>query len=157
MPAKYTPEKRMTAFWAKVNKSGPVPEYAPELGPCWLWLAGRHSAGYGYFGVGRRMVLAHRYAYQETRGPIPEGLEIDHLCRVRHCVNHEHLEPVIHRVNILRGVGLTAREAKVTHCPQGHAYDEANTRSYRGGRRCRECQRVWDRAYYARKGAVARA
>jgi hypothetical protein len=73
-------------------------------------------------------------------GPIPEGLTIDHLCRVRHCVNPAHLEAVSERVNILRGNGAGARNARKTHCVKGHAFTPDNLyRDYQGYRRCRRC------------------
>lgn len=96
------------------------------------------------------MALAHRFAYEDIVGPILEGLTIDHLCRVRHCVNPAHLEPVTHLENVRRGNGGLNQLAK-THCPKGHPYDEENT--YRlpsrpSGRYCRACRRERNRAQY---------
>lgn len=120
-------------FWTKVQFTG----------TCWLWTAYRDSYGYGAFYPARRYVAAHRWAYEFCVGPIPVGLELDHLCRVRACVNPEHLEPVTHRVNILRGVSPTAIHARKTHCPQGHPYNEANTYLRpAGNRECRLCKRA---------------
>ncbi len=114
---------------------------------CWEWTASRLPYGYGSFGLcPKRLVLAHRFAYELMRDPIPEGLQIDHLCRNPGCVNPWHMEPVTARVNTLRGNTLAARHARATHCPQGHPYDEANTRRDSLGRRsCRACQREWNR------------
>ena len=89
-------------FWSKVDKDGPLPEYRPELGPCWIWTGARMPAGYGTFAevtyvasTGRsKFVGAHRWAYVNTSGPIPDGMHIDHLCRVTSCVNPAHLETV---------------------------------------------------------------
>lgn len=130
-------------FWAKVNKTGPVPDYAPDLGPCWLWLAAKNK-GYGCFGVTGKMVLAHRYAYELAIGPIPSGLTIDHLCRTPSCVNPAHLEPVTHRENVLRGVGPTAQQARKTHClPGGHPLSGDNLYLRPNGKReCRTCRRL---------------
>jgi len=90
---------------------------------------------------------AHRVYHEFFKGPIPEGFEPDHLCRVRHCVNPDHLELVTKKENILRGIGPAAENARKTHCPQGHAYAPANTyRSSRGERVCRTCKRARDRA-----------
>lgn len=94
---------------------------------------------------------AHRYAYEHFIGPIPEGLQVDHLCRVRNCVNPDHLEAVTCRENVLRGDGVAAANARATHCPQGHAYDEANTYTWtNGGRHCRACARIKTREQRAR-------
>ncbi len=93
-------------------------------------------------GEGERQ-YAHRLAYTEEYGSIPEGLVIDHLCRNRACRNVEHLEAVTSRENVLRGPTTVAAINTVkTHCPQGHAYDEANTRVYEGHRHCRACDRA---------------
>jgi hypothetical protein len=87
-------------FWWKVHKTT----------TCWLWRAALDRHGYGLFHPhGTHTVLAHRWAYQSLIGPIPEELEIDHLCRVRHCVNPAHMEPVTCGENVRRG--LAARQA----------------------------------------------
>jgi hypothetical protein len=95
-------------FWLKVHKKG--------LGGCWLWLATKDSHGYGVFAIVKekrhRCVGAHRWAYERLVAPIPQGLVIDHLCRVRHCVNPTHMEIVSVRENTLRGVGITAQYAR---------------------------------------------
>ncbi|MFG2076909.1 HNH endonuclease signature motif containing protein [Nonomuraea maritima] len=102
---------------------------------CWLWTGtiGRLN-GYGTFSVRQKKVYAHRWAYEHFVGPIPEGYQVDHLCRVRDCVNPTHLEAVTQEENLRR------QAAAVTHCHEGHEYTEKNTRvtSY-GTRRCRTC------------------
>lgn len=129
-------------FWAKVEKTE----------ACWLWTAVLNSAGYGRFYSQGRMALAHRISYLAHRGSIPPGLQLDHLCRVRSCVNPDHLEPVTQRENILRGTSPVALAAAATHCPSGHPYDEANTlHSASGCRRCRACSREKHRAKAATK------
>lgn len=134
-------------FWEKVNKNGPAPTNRPELGPCWLWTASLDSKGYGKIkGAGPEIVQAHRASYELNVGPIPADLVLDHLCRVRHCVNPGHLEPVTQRINLLRGETLTAMEVLVTHCPQGHPYDAENTYQYGNNRKCRTCRREHRRA-----------
>lgn len=127
-------------FWSKVDKAGPLPLWAPFLGPCWHW-TGATSNGYGRVRVDVDRP-AHRFAYELLVGPIPDGLVIDHLCRVRHCVNPAHLEAVTNAENILRGNGFSARHARKTHCPKGHPYDEANTLIRAdGSRNCIACGR----------------
>lgn len=126
--------RRNTAddIWAKVDKTD----------TCWLWTGHINTSGYGQIRWGGPKARAHRIAYELEVGPIPEGLELDHLCRVRHCVNPSHLEPVTRRVNVHRGEGGAGRNSRKTHCPRGHAYDYAV-----GGRRyCRTCRAVYDRA-----------
>lgn len=112
----------------------------PNTG-CWLWLGALDPKGYGSFGVDRKTRRAHRFAYELYLGPIPQGKELDHKCRVRYCVNPRHLEPVDHRENIMRGENSTK-----THCPHGHIYAGDNLYVYRGKkeghRKCRRCQRL---------------
>lgn len=125
-------------------------------GDCLIWTHAKDGGGYGKVSVGARLVKAHRYAYELAKGPIPEGLDIDHLCRVRACCNPDHLEAVTRQVNVLRGAGPSAQQARWTHCPQGHEFTEANTlRTEPGKRRCRECHNARQRAYNARKKAAA--
>jgi hypothetical protein len=129
---------------------------------CWLWRASHTAQGYAQFYCahggqsGPRVTTGHKAAYEHWRGPVPTGLVLDHeACDTRGCVNPWHLEPKTHRANILRGGGATAHNAAVTHCPQGHPYDEANTyRAPRGHRMCRTCQRGYSSAAYARRRAA---
>lgn len=113
---------------------------------CWYWTAARYASGYGRFRLGsmhdgtRRVATAHRLAYETMVGAVPAGLELDHLCRNRACVNPAHLEPVTRRENLLRGATIPAGNAAKTHCPKGHAYDARNTRTTKDGSRvCRRC------------------
>jgi hypothetical protein len=119
---------------------------------CWEWTGGKWNNGYGYLSVStdtvkNRLVCAHRVSYEFLVGPIDEGLHLDHLCRNPGCVNPQHLEPVTRKVNILRGTSPFAENARKTHCPHGHEYDEANTliirRKGKGTleRHCRACGR----------------
>ena len=113
---------------------------------CWAWRGAMMKNGYGRFfsPVGNdthRVVLAHRWSYEYHVAPIPDGLQIDHLCRNRWCVNPYHLEPVTNAVNSRRAQSLT-------HCKSGlHEFTEANTiREATGRRSCRECARArWRR------------
>lgn len=128
-------------FWTKVDKDGP--------NGCWLWTGSKGTGGYGMYawtrnpGEKRFSRGAHRLAYMALVGEIPDGLDIDHLCRVRHCVNPAHLEAVSTRTNLLRGNTFQAKNAAKTHCAHGHPFDLLNTRwSPRGQRRCIECDRT---------------
>jgi HNH endonuclease len=141
-------------FWEKVDKNGPIPEHRPDLGPCWIWTAGKSKQGYGMFYVPSigNMVTAHDFAWELLRGPLPDKIIPDHLCRVRCCVNVGHLDPVTHRVNILRGTGYSARHAAQTHCIHGHEFTPENTWIRKGKNRanrreCRQCHRRDVRRY----------
>ncbi len=150
-------------FWAKVDRNGPVPEYRPDLGPCWIWTAARHGAGYGIWRTETgKTERAHRATFIRLVGPVPEGLELDHLCRVRGCCNPQHLEPVTSTENTRRGRGSEASKAHyaaITHCVHGHPFDADNTYRYnRQGywrRECRECGRRKCRARRARAKVAA--
>jgi hypothetical protein len=120
------PEIRL---WARVEKTE----------TCWLW-KGHTVSGYGMFSIAGKSIYIHRYAYELLVGPIPEGMQLDHLCRVRHCVNPDHLEPVTNRENVLRGLAATERK---THCKRGHPLSGPNLYlSPTGIRVCRECGKL---------------
>ncbi len=133
-------------FWAKVGVQG----------DCWVWTAGKVGAGYGHFAQGGKpkMILAHRWAYEAMVTEIPDGLELDHLCRNKACVNPDHLDPVTHAVNLARNPNAINNTCgHVTHCPRGHAYDETNTRWYRGKRHCRACGPIHSANHRSRQAA----
>jgi hypothetical protein len=128
-------------FWAKVNKTE----------TCWLWNGARDANGYGRFYVGSRTIaLAHRVSYEMSVGPIPQGLHLDHICRVTSCVNPDHLEAVTPRENLLRGIGPSAINARRTQCKRGHAFTEDNTYRHRNQRYCRACHVLGQTAYVQR-------
>lgn len=129
-------------FWDKVS-----PE--PNSG-CWLWTAAMHRNGYGKIGYLGRTRTTHRLAYEELIGPIPDKLQLDHLCRVRCCVNPNHMEPVTAQTNILRGNCpkiVAQRNLSKTHCVRGHEFTAANTRRYGTSRNCRLCACIHTKKY----------
>jgi hypothetical protein len=140
-------------MWGKISLSF---DHDPETGDCWRWIGGFFKeTGYGKFYVNRYPHYAHRWVYQWVVGPIPDGLELDHLCRNRWCVNPKHLEPVTHQVNAQRGdagKATGARNKAKTHCRNGHEFDEVNTgRDHRGDRVCRACMRDHAKRHYWKK------
>lgn len=90
MPSKYVRGTIEQRFWAKVDKNGPIPEHCPELGQCWIWIAGRDKCGYGRLNVDRRAALAHRVSYEIHHGPIPEGFFVLHKCDNPACQRDTH-------------------------------------------------------------------
>jgi hypothetical protein len=146
------PNRRALAdrFWAKVSGG--------DVTTCWTWTGATQTGGYGSFGVGGgKQVLAHRFSYEFMRTEIPSGLQIDHLCRVRTCVNPWHMEPVTGRVNILRSTNFAAVNASLEACRRGHLFTEENTRIQRQGNRrhCRACARERNRLWRAQQKAKA--
>ena len=133
MPAANT----LDDFWARIL----VQPYVA----CWTWIGKIRDDGYAHFCWQGRKVLAHRFMYEQTRGPIPATLMVDHLCRNRSCVSPAHLETVSNRTNVLRGISFAAENAKKDRCPRGHPYD---LRTSSGGRWCRICRRVQGLRWY---------
>ena len=117
-------------FWLKVDKGS----------GCWEWLGHKTQGGYGVYPFEGRTHTAHRLSYRFAKGPIPTGLEIDHLCRNHGCVNPDHIEAVTHRVNMVRGNTFIAAKVGQTHCIHGHLFNEKNTYiKPNGTRMCRSC------------------
>lgn len=142
-------------FWSKVDRDGPLPEKRPELGPCWLWTASTSEkrGGYGQFNLERGAVRkAHQLAYELLVGPIPDGLELDHLCRRSACVRPEHLEPVTRLENFLRGDHPSAVAHRAGTCRRGHPrIPETTTYKRNGDRVCLLCKRLTLNAWRARR------
>lgn len=107
---------------------------------CWNWTGAATRKGYGQVYRNGRRIQATHASYELYVGPVPEGLELDHLCRNPRCINPLHLEPVTGRENLLRGNGWAGRNARKTNCPQGHEYTPANTIMEGTTRRCRTCK-----------------
>ena len=132
-PRKISRTTTVDSFWKRVNKSGP--------GGCWIWTGYIHKTGYGGLATTLPLIaggsrLAHRASYELHRGDIPKGTHLDHLCRVRACVNPEHLEVVTPKVNTERGLHGVLR----THCKYGHELTPENT-WYEEKTNCRRCLR----------------
>lgn len=144
-------------FWGRVDRSDPE--------GCWVWPSVSPS-GYGWAKWNGRSITAHRVAWVLEHGALlPEGLEVDHLCRNRACVNPAHLEGVSKKENILRGEAPSAQNARKTHCLWGHPFDDANTYLRRWlnpktgrvkvMRECRNCKRIKIAARRAARREVA--
>lgn len=136
-------------------------QYAPLLdrvmakvdasGDCWEWTGRFGDHGYGSYSVSGSTKQAHRLVWELLVGPVAPGLTIDHLCRVRSCVNPDHLEPVTMRENTLRSpIAPAAVNARKTHCPRGHPYAGDNVTYSANGRACVECDRTKSREYQRR-------
>jgi hypothetical protein len=125
-----------------------------DPGGCWIWTGRLGRDGYGYVDAYDRQHTAHRYLYAQMIGPLPQELHLDHLCRVRCCVNPDHVEPVTPKENIRRGDGWAGRHARQTHCVHGHPLDGDNLFVRPDGERvCRTCSRNRQTLYRARKAA----
>lgn len=120
----------------------PLTRIAAGPNGCCLWTGPVDTHGYGRHGK----PVAHRVIYELIVGPIPDGLELDHLCRVPRCVNPHHLEPVTHAENVRRGMAGSVNGARLrakTHCKRGHQFTSENTYVYPNGEReCRTCARM---------------
>ena len=135
-------------FWGSTDKSD----------SCWLWTGTLDTCGYGQIKSKGKTLKAHRFAYELLVGPIPDGLQLDHLCRVRNCVNPDHLEPVTQTENVRRGTSFAVEHAAKTHCPQGHPYEGDNLYIIptTGSRSCKACHAVASRKYKARQREARR-
>lgn len=123
-----------------LTKSQVVQKVTVSESGCWVWQGRYTDQGYAVISQANREVRVHRLTYELWCGPIPDGLELDHLCRVRPCVNPYHLEPVSHQENMRRG-----HWSLRTACKNGHLFTPDNTYTYRGYRCCRECHRQYER------------
>ena len=121
---------------------------------CWLWTSNIINSGYGTLTTGsrrdcsRRTELIHRFVYEQLVGKIPPGMQIDHICEIKHCVNPKHLRLVTHRFNTLRSDTISGLNSRKTHCPRGHSYDLIKNN---GQRSCSICHRNEERERAARK------
>lgn len=112
------------------------------VGECWIFTGAKNEDGYGKVKLDGHW-RAHRYAWSVLRGEIPDGLELDHLCRNRACVNPDHLDPVPGAVNTARASKATYVGGVQVRCLRDHEFTPENTRMYRGKRQCRACQRLY--------------
>lgn len=124
-------------------------KYEIDENGCWIWQSKTRPDGYGVIWAGieeGREVRAHRLSYEIHHGPIPEGLTVDHVCRVRACVNPEHLRLLTREDNVMVGIGPAAENARKTICKRGHLLTDDNVYVTRSGyRNCRECHRLYER------------
>ena len=135
-------------FWSKVNKTD----------GCWLWIGCTSKQGYGQFSVCRsKLVVAHRFSFELANGSIDRSLVIDHVCRVRNCVNPAHLRQVTHVQNVLENsLSLPALNLLKTHCKRGHEFTEANTYPVPGGgRNCRTCRNIASQRFLQKRKTYA--
>jgi hypothetical protein len=135
--------KQLENFFKKVNK---IPD------GCWLWIGSRSFNGYGNFNVGGKTIGAHRISFEIHKGEIPEGLQIDHICKKRGCVRPDHLEVVTQRENLLRSNTVAFINSNKTHCPQGHQYTPENiykkvSHGKVQGRKCKTCTDIFHHNY----------
>lgn len=128
----------VSRFWAKVDRNA----------DCWEWRGPRNAKGYGRFHASGASEMAHRTSVRLDGRDIPNGMEVDHICRNRGCVNPSHLRVVTHRENLLSGDTLAARAAAKTECRHGHPLSGDNMVVRSGRRRCRECARIRSSASY---------
>lgn len=134
-------------FWSKTDRPS-------RAGSCWNWVGPINNRGYGRFNVGRRFSeYAHRFAWRIANGSIPDGLQIDHLCRNRKCVNPAHLEVVTPRQNTLRGTSPSAAHARQDRCIHGHLFDGSYRRRGKTIRRCLTCHARRERERNAARGS----
>ncbi len=137
--------------WDRINAKIEPGDFWDDGTRCWNWTGARNKSGYGMVYLNGRRRQAYHATWELMNGPLPAGVEIDHLCRNPRCVNPLHLEPVTRQENIRRSDNFAGRHARQTHCKRGHEFTEANTYvSARGERVCRKCRA--DREYARRHG-----
>lgn len=145
-------ETRPCNAWRHERAHAVAETYEISASGCWLWTGKIDGKGYGRLTIAGRDWMAHRYVFEVLHArPVPAGHELDHLCRVTRCVNPDHMEPVSHAVNVWRGIGPTALNARKTHCPRGHEYDYRWERGDRRQRSCRACNLAAVRRYKLRR------
>lgn len=126
-------------------------------GGCWQWTGARHELGYGRVRISGKVVPSHRHIYTLIRGPIPEGMQLDHLCRNPPCCNPWHLEPVAPEENVHRGamaIGF-GHPANRMWCKRGHEFTEQNTylNPKNGAKSCKICRKAAFKAFHERKAS----
>lgn len=156
--------------WAAKMQQKSIPQLSPEQldkfwyrvevhqpSGCWQWRGTIERWGYGQFSLGKKAgkFRAHRVAYSVLIGPVPDGMQLDHLCRNNGCVNPDHLQVTTGRINTLRGYGTSGMNARKTHCKRGHELSGDNIYQYGNRRSCKLCKTVTSRAAYSRRKEAA--
>ena len=140
-----TPDELRARFYSRIKKTD----------TCWLWVGSLSEKGYGIFYHNYKTTRAHRMSLELSGSTIPHGMQIDHLCRVRNCVNPSHLQIVDAKTNVRRGVGVTAINAMKTACDSGHRLSAENTyidkTSYKTSRLCRACRAEAQKRYMKKR------
>lgn len=145
----------MGTVWIYCTDGALLDRFASKVdmsGSCWTWTAWIDHHGYGRLYFGRRNTeMAHRLSYQWAKGPIPEGLTIDHICRNRSCVRPDHLRAITRVENVMCGVGAAANNKRKTTCKRGHPFNAFKGSGKRIQRYCTICKGITERARYARR------
>ena len=144
------------AHSTRLSMAALLEQHIERTPTCWIWAGSRDRGGYGMLRIDRVRHWAHRLAYEEWVGAIPDGLEIDHLCRRHDCVNPKHLEPVTHRENMRRGISPAAHALRFDRCIHGHEFDDANTYRPPGNPGRRICRTCVDRRLLVSRGSPGR-
>ena len=144
------------AYFVVHNFEWLLKHHQPEpMSGCWIWTSALSYEGYGRCKIDGKTLCAHRVSYEMLKGEIPDGLQLDHLCRNRCCINPDHLDPVTVKENYERGIApveINRKKREQTECKRGHPLHGDNIRIGNGGRRiCRACNKLYMRERRSKK------